>query len=171
MNGKVRKNRLKLILLYNFIGMEQHFKILRITRNNILNLMEGLSVEQLNKVPEGLNNNIIWNVAHNIVTQQLLIYRLSGVDIRVSAEMIEQYRKGSKPSTNVSQSEIESIKDLLIKSVDWLEEDYKGNIFSDYKEYTTSYNITLSSTEEAIMFNNTHEGLHLGYAMALKKLL
>ena len=151
--------------------MEQHFNILRITRNNILNLVEGLSVEQLNKIPEGFSNNIIWNVAHNIVTQQLLIYRLSGADVRISEEMIELYRKGSKPSTNVSGSEIESIKDLLIKTVDWLEEDFDGNIFSDYKEYTTSYNITLSSTEKAIMFNNTHEGLHLGYAMALRKLV
>lgn len=151
--------------------MEDHFNILRITRNNILSLMEGLSTEQLNKIPEGFNNNIIWNIAHNIVVQQLLIYKLSSTDMRVSDEMVEKYKKGSKPSHQVSEDEIKSIKDLLIKTVDWLEEDYASGIFKNYKEYTTSYNITLTSTEEAIVFNNTHEGLHLGYAIALRKLV
>lgn len=151
--------------------MKSHFNILRITRNNQLELLNGLSVEQVNEIPEGFKNNIIWNIAHNIVVQQLLIYRLSGVDVRISEEMITKYKKDSQPDFNVTEDELKSIKDLLLKSVDWLEEDYDSHLFSNYKEYTTSYNITLSSTEDAIRFNNTHEGLHLGYAMALRKLV
>lgn len=151
--------------------MKNDINILRITRTNILNLISSLSVEQLNRIPEGFNNNIIWNVAHNVVTQQLLVYRLSGVDIRIDENLIDKYRKGSKPSNEVSTEEIELVKGLLLDTVDWMEEDYENGLFQSYKEYTTSYNITLSSTEDAIRFNNTHEGLHLGYAMALKKLV
>ncbi|MFT7612776.1 MAG: hypothetical protein ACI9J3_001742, partial [Parvicellaceae bacterium] len=40
-----------------------------------------------------------------------------------------------------------------------------------FTEYTTSYNITLKTVEEAIAFSNMHEALHLGYAMAIKKAL
>lgn len=149
--------------------MKDQFNILRITRNNLLGAIEGLSVEQLNKIPAGFNNNIIWNVAHNVVVQQLLIYRLSSTDVRISDEMIEKYKKGSEPVSNVSEDEISEIKELISKTVDWLEEDYANNLFGEYKSYTTSYNITLNSTEEAIAFNNVHEGLHFGYAMALKR--
>ncbi len=35
----------------------------------------------------------------------------------------------------------------------------------------TSAGIRLESVEDAIAFNNFHEGIHLGYVMALKKAL
>ena len=151
--------------------MKNNFEILRTTRNNILNVIKELSLDQLNKVPTNYSNNIIWNVGHNIVTQQILIYKLSDVETRISIEMVEKYKKGTKVSSEISLSEIENIKNLLIQTVNWLEEDYNLGVFESYTEYTTSYNITLKSTEEAIAFNNVHEGLHLGYIMAMKKLV
>lgn len=150
--------------------MKNQFNILRITRNNVLNSIKDLSLDQLNKVPTGFGNNIIWNVAHIIVTQQLLVYKLSGSTPRISSEMIEKYKKGTEATTNTGQSEVDEIKSLLIKTVDWLEEDYTAKVFTSFNEYPTSYNIVLNSTEEAINFNNVHEGLHFGYLMAMKKL-
>jgi hypothetical protein len=35
------------------------------------------TLEQLNKIPEGYNNNLIWNIAHVVVVQQMLVYKLS----------------------------------------------------------------------------------------------
>jgi len=151
--------------------MKNNFNILRITRNNILNSIEELSLEQLNKIPNGFGNNIIWNVAHVLVTQQLLVYKLSGVSPRISDELIDKYKKGTIASSDVSQQEIEEIKNLFIQTVDWLEEDYTNDVFNNYTEYSTSYNITLNSTEDAILFNNVHEGLHFGYIMAMKKMV
>jgi hypothetical protein len=58
-------------------------------------LIQGYTLEQL-KVPEGFNNNIIWNIAHVIVTQQILVYKLSGLPMIVTDEMVEKYRKGTK---------------------------------------------------------------------------
>ena len=151
--------------------MQNQFKTLRATRNNILNAINELSEEQFNKIPSGFSNNIIWNVAHHIVTQQLLIYKLSGASPRISSDMIEKYKKGTIASGTISKSEIEEIKILLIKTVDWLEEDFSNGIFKSFDEYPTSYNVTLNSTEDAINFNNVHEGLHLGYIMAMKKMV
>ena len=48
-------------------------------------------------------------------------------------------------------------------------EDYNNSIFQNFSEYPTSYNFTLNSVEDAIQFNNVHEGLHFGYIMAIKK--
>ena len=60
---------------------------------------------------------------------------------------------------------------MAIELVSKTESDLKSGINWNYNSYTTSYNVTLNSIEEAIKFNNVHEGLHFGYAMAMKKLV
>ncbi|MBL4653427.1 MAG: DinB family protein [Flavobacteriales bacterium] len=151
--------------------MKQHFEIQRATRTNILAAIEGLSTEQLNQIPEGFNNNIIWNICHILVTQQLLIYGLSETPFTIDNSLIEQFRKGTFASAPLSKSEIETIKSIFISSIDACQKDYENEVFQAYKTYTTSYNITLESAEDAILFNNIHEGLHYGYIMAMKKLV
>ena len=149
--------------------MEQQFEILLITRKNLLNSIKDLSIDELTKIPKGFNNNIIWNAAHNLVTQQLLVYKLSGQSTVIPGELIDKYRKGTSAPKNVSENEINEIKGLLISTAKLMQQDYDSGLFTEYCEYTTSYNITLDSTEKAIAFNNVHEGLHFGYIMALKK--
>jgi len=151
--------------------MKFHFNVLRTTRRNILNATEGLSLEQINTIPAGFSNNIAWNLTHLIATQQLLVYGLSGTPFVVDTDLIETYRKGTKPQKQVTVSEWELYKKLLLTTVDQAEQDYNNGILgSDFKVYTTSYNITLNSLENAITFNNVHEGLHYGTIRALLKL-
>ncbi len=136
----------------------------------ILNsIIEKFSLEELNKVPDGFKNNLIWNIAHVIVTQQLLIYNLSGLPMLTSDAMVVTYRKGSKVERDLSQDEINEIKELLFTSVEKLKTDYEAGYFKTYTAYTTSTNSTMTNVEEAIAFNNFHEGIHLGYILALKK--
>jgi len=51
---------------------------IRRTRTYLLDFIKDLSVEQLNEIPGRLNNNIIWNLGHTLVTQQHLCYIRSG---------------------------------------------------------------------------------------------
>ena len=149
--------------------MKNHFSILNITRDNIKSSISGLSLEELNKVPTGFNNNIIWNVGHMVATQQLLCYKLSGLEMNLSDDFIDQYKKGSSVSIDVTQEEVEYIIEQLEKLPSLLESDYTNGTFKSYNSYTTSYNFTIGSIEEAIQFNNVHEGVHFGYIMAMKK--
>ena len=64
--------------------MEATFKILETSRNIYLKFLEGYTLEQLNKIPEGFSNNLIWNIGHIVVSQQGLIYRLSGLPVNVT---------------------------------------------------------------------------------------
>ena len=138
----------------------------------ILNsFLEKYSLEQLNLVPEGFRNNMFWNIAHTVVTQQLLIYNFSGLPMMVSDEMVAKYRKGTKTEHNASQAEVNEIKALLFTTIEKTKEDYNKSIFKLYKEYTVSTGSTLTKVEDAITFNNFHEGIHLGYILALKKSL
>ncbi|MDP5139686.1 MAG: DinB family protein [Spirosomaceae bacterium] len=147
------------------------FEILKITRNNILKTFDGLSIEELNRIPDGFNNNLIWNFGHVIATQQILCYGLSGNKAFVSNEIIDAYRKGTKPENVVSAEGLEELKKLSEAAVQQMEKDYAAGLFKEYKSYTTSYGTTISSIEEAIMFNNVHEGLHFGYCIALRKVI
>lgn len=151
--------------------MKNHFNLLRITRNNILKSVENLSLETLNKIPEGFNNNLAWNLGHVVATQQLLCYGLSGSTMLVDNDFITKYRKGSKPEQDINQAELDFIKSQLIILVDKTEEDLGNNVFQNFKEYPTSYGVTLNAVEDAIIFNNMHEAMHLGTMIALKKAL
>ena len=133
--------------------------------------LENYSLEELNKIPNGFSNNIIWNIAHTIVTQQLLVYNLSRLPTMASSEMIEMYRKGTKPERDVTQAEVEKIEELLFPTIEKTKQDYHNKMFKTFTEYTVSIKSVLTNVDEAIGFNSFHEGIHLGYILALKKSL
>ena len=147
------------------------FEVLKITRNNILKKFEGLTIEELNRIPEKFNNNLIWNFGHVIATQQILCYGLSGNKAFVSNEIIDTYRKGTKPENFVSAETYKELIDLSEAAIHQMEKDYAAGLFKEHKTYTTSYGTTLTTIEEAILFNNVHEGMHLGYCIALRKVV
>lgn len=151
--------------------MKKHFEYLQATRNNVLKLIENLDLAQLNKIPEGFNNNLAWNLGHIVATQQLLCYGLSSLPMELENDFISKYRKGSKPEGDINQEDLDFMKNQMIVLADKMEDDYSNGIFKEYKEYTTSFNATLSSVDDAILFNNMHEAMHLGVMIVLKKLV
>jgi len=152
--------------------MEKQFEILKASRIIILKVIENFSLDQLNKIPSGFKNNIAWNVAHLLVTHQLLLYKLSGLPIGVSDEMVKKYTKGTAPENDITLEEFETIKKQLINFVDTSKADYNAGAFSNYLGYQPSTaKVYLKTIEDAIQFNNFHEGLHLGYILALKNVL
>lgn len=151
--------------------MHYAFGITLKNRKFLNSFLKSFSLEELNKVPKGFNNNIIWNIAHVVVTQQLLVYNLSGLPMITDDEMVAKYRQGTKVEKDVTQDEVNEIKELLFLTVEKMKEDYDKGVFKTFNSYTTSTNISMTNVEEAIEFNNFHEGIHLGYILALKKSL
>ena len=151
--------------------MQKKFDDLLQTRKFLLKITDNLSNEQLNKIPDGFKNNIAWNIAHLLVTQQLLCYKFSGLDCLVSEEMIADFQKGSVPNHQVSPEEFEKIKKLFLQLPVQFEKDYNTGIFKNYTVYKTSIGITLNSVDEAIPFNLYHEGIHLGVILQLLKFI
>lgn len=149
--------------------MNQTFDITRTSRKMIAPFLENYTLEQLNAIPDGFSNNLIWNIAHIVVTQQLLVYKLSGLPTMVSDEMIEKFRKGTKPEHSVTQAEVDEIKSLLFTTIDQTEVDFENKIFKNFDEYPTSTGFVLKSAKDAMIFNNFHEGLHLGILMSIRK--
>lgn len=151
--------------------MEATFKIWETSRMSYLKIIENYSLEQLNKIPEGFSNNLIWNLGHIIVSQQGLVYRLSGLPMHITLEMMDTYKNGSKPKGNVTQEEVDALKNLLFSLLEKTKEDYSNGLFTTYNEYTTGTGFHLSTTKEAMEFNNYHEAIHLGFMMNIRKFI
>lgn len=151
--------------------MIQLFTITETSRNLVSKILENHSLDQLNKIPDGFNNNMFWNIAHIVVTQQLLVYKLSGLPMLVSDELVKKYKKGTKPEQAVTQAEVDEIKSLILPTIKKTKEDYENGFFSNYQEYPTSVGFVLNNVEDALAFNNFHEGLHIGILMNLRKLV
>lgn len=151
--------------------MKEDIKLFREIRMRLAQELDDLTLEQLNFIPKSHNNNIMWNIGHCLVVQQLLSYKLSGLPIYVDESLIPKYGKGSKPEAPVTQEEVDFIKDMLIKSVDLLEKDTEEGKFKTFQPLTVGFGAHLTSVEDSVRFNNAHEGLHYGYLLALKKLL
>ena len=149
--------------------MESLFKAWKTSRKIYLNFFDNYSLDQLNKIPNGFNNNLIWNIGHVIVAQQSLIYKCSNLPMYISEDLLNQYRPGTRPSGTTSQSEANELKELLISLISKTEADFQKNIFTTYIERTVVTGFHLASIKDAFEFNNYHEGLHLGYMMSIKK--
>ncbi len=147
------------------------FETANFTRKALRDLLDDLSYEQLTKIPKKFNNSIFWNIAHILVTQQLLVYEFSGLLKTIDDKIIEKFRKGSKATTDISLEEIEYVKNQLIPVMEKTQGDYNNGIFKKYTAYHTSVNISLHNIDDALKFNAFHDGIHLGIVLSLKKIV
>ena len=151
--------------------MTKAIETIKQPRIKILEELQNFSLDQLNDIPAGFNNNIIWNLGHMIAAQQGICYARSGVDKLVSDEFFMAYKPGSKPEKFIDQAEYETIKELLFSTLHQFETDLENSLFVNYTPVMTRYNVELNNIQDAIEFLPFHEGLHIGYIMSLRKVV
>jgi hypothetical protein len=149
--------------------MTKAIEIIKMPRLTILKGIEGLTLEQLNKIPAGFNNNIIWNLGHMIAAQQGVCYKRAGEPTIIDDEFWNTFRPDTKPERFFDENDFAKIKELLISTIDQLEIDIANKPFSNYTTWTTRYGAELSSIREAVSFLPFHDGFHIGYITALKR--
>ena len=151
--------------------METSFEINTTSRNVLLTFLDNYSLQQLNTIPVGFSNNLIWNIGHVIVVQQMIVYKLAGLPMMISDEMVEKYKKGTKPEHIVAQDEVDEMKLLLFSTLEKTRRNFAENAFQNYNEFTTMSGFKIKSSADAIVFNNYHEGLHTGILMQIRKFI
>ena len=151
--------------------MKEQIEKIRKTRAYILDSVKELDVEQLNKIPAGFNNNIMWNLGHVVAAQQGVCYVRAGLKPRVEESFFDQYKNGSRPERRLGDEELTKIKELFFSSLDILIEDYENGLWASYSPWLSRYGVELKTIDDAIDFLSFHEGLHLGYILALKRVV
>ena len=151
--------------------MEATFRIWQTSRGLYQNFLDSYSLEQLNTIPVGMSNNLIWNIGHVIVSQQKLVYALSGLPMHIPDSLFEKYQNGSRPNGKTTQAEVDEIKKLLSEMVEKTKSDFETGVFKEFHPYQTKTGFHLGTWKEAMEFNNYHEGIHLGIMLQIKKFL
>ena len=150
-------------------SMESTFKTWKTSRKLYSDYFDQYSLEQLNKVPKGFSNNLIWNIGHIIVAQQAVIYKGSNLPGYISEELFELYKPGTSPTGQTSEKEADTLKKLLISLIEKTEADFSNGKFVTFNQRMTGTGFHLGSLKDAFEFNNYHEGLHLGFMTNIRK--
>lgn len=153
--------------------MKKIIEVIKACRTKWLTMLDGLSTDQLNQIPTGFNNNLAWQFGHIIVSQQILCYRLAGQKFVINEELIDRYKNGSKPENYISEEEINLLKAYLLSTIDQLEIDMQNGVFDNYTPYTVSTyaGFTLENVGDALTFIVSHDALHYGCSLSMKKLV
>jgi hypothetical protein len=151
--------------------METRIETLKKVRLNFLNVLGELTAEQLNEIPKGFNNNIVWNLGHLLASQQGLCYVRASLKMTIDEQLFLSYKPESKPNGFVDNLEIDRLKELFISVIEQFEIDYNKNMFIGYTQWTNRTGIEITNIDDAIAYVLFHEGIHLGYVMALKRLV
>lgn len=134
-------------------------------------VLDSLSTEQINEIPEGFNNNILWNCGHIISVQQMLIYGLSNVPFSSDMRLINQFLPGTRPNAYYGSDMINEVKMLLFSTFEQIQKDITTGVFSNFNPFRTAINFEISNLESAIAFNQYHEALHMGHMLNIKRFL
>jgi hypothetical protein len=153
--------------------MDKIIAVIKASRIKLLSIVEELTTEELNYIPTGFNNNLIWQMGHLVVSQQLLCYKLAGQKFIIEEELIDLYKNGSKPERVFSETEITQVKSYLLSTINQLEIDLQNGIFDNYTPYNISTypGLKLENVKDALTFIVSHDGLHYGCSLGLKKLI
>ncbi|MGN0001793.1 MAG: DinB family protein [Sphingobacterium composti] len=153
--------------------MKEVFKFILDARKAFIKDIESLSLEELNEIPAGFNNNIIWNFGHIVVTTPVLCYVRTGILADASSvKYISAYAKGTKPTYFVTQDEVDDLKALAISTIETLEKDYNEGKLNNVVPFETStYGAVLESIEDVIITTAGHDNTHLGYVTAQKRII
>lgn len=152
---------------------EQIFNFTIQGREAFIKLIDTLTIAELNEIPEGFKNNIIWNFGHIVVTTPVLCYVRTGVWADASSvKYLNDFKKDSVPARFINEEEVAELKALAISSIESIKEDFKKGVFKEAKPFATgTYGAQMNSFEEVLITASGHDNIHLGYALAQRKLV
>lgn len=149
--------------------MQKLIDIINTARIGMIQLLDGLTIEQLNQIPNGFSNNLIWHLGHVIASQQGICYSRAGVSPVIDLSVIDKYKNGTKPEQFIDHEEFVFLKNISEETLEQLDKDLAAGVFENYQTFTLSNGLELTSIQDALAMLCMHEGMHLGYCQALKR--
>lgn len=141
-------------------------------RKKAIDLIGNTSLEELNKTPEGFNNNIIWNFGHLVVSGYSLVFMATKVDPNFKIPLVDKFRKGTKPEESVTQEEIDQLIELSNAYTETIRVAMKEGRFANVSPYTTqTFGVEITSIEDMISTVALHDTTHWQTIRDYKRIL
>ena len=142
--------------------------ILMGARERMANGLKELTPEQWFTQPDGFANNIAWNVGHLVMAQQGLCYGRLGLDAPIGQEKISElrtlYGSGTSPADWTENPDTDELVRLFVELPKQMGEDVAAGKFDNLEmpEPVEGRFPPPQSVMHGLIFNQYHEGLHLG---------
>ncbi|GIN37088.1 MULTISPECIES: DinB family protein [Heyndrickxia] len=142
------------------------FNQLKSYRSYILDVLENVTKEEADIVPNGFNNNIRWNMGHIYLDQYLWIHALTK-DKLVEIEPLQTwFGFGTSPTQFTSETpSYEELKCLLKKQPSDIKETYGERLEEEFPPTEMG----MHTIEQVLIRTIFHEGMHLQAILDLKK--
>ncbi|MNI33839.1 DinB superfamily protein [compost metagenome] len=151
------------------------FKQMAFVRGQTLKMVEGLSEEIADRVPEGFRNTIRWNLGHIYVVLERFGFQYIGLPQHLPEGFKEQFEYGTSPLTHspsVVVPTLKELEDLLKAQPERIREALEHRLHEQIiPAYTTSTGVTLETPEQFLSLNLYHEGMHFSTIKLYKTLL
>jgi hypothetical protein len=133
--------------------------------------IDGMSDEQLSAVPEGMSNNILWNLGHLAHSLAGMTYSRSGLDYPLPEAFPDQFKGGSSPSTWEEAPSVSEVVESFKKLTPRVTDDLLAGKFDSYEAFDLMPGFTMGSIEQVLGFHLMHTGMHMHAIGAIKKAL
>jgi len=121
------------------------------------------------EIPLNRRNNIAWNLGHIVTVQQLLTYGLSNLELHIPKKYVKMFSRSTDPSGWTEQPHPVELLELLEELPTVTATDYEAGRFNTFKEFTTTTGVKLTNLDDAMAFNNFHEGIHHGVMLSIRR--
>jgi uncharacterized damage-inducible protein DinB len=151
------------------------FRQLTFVRGQTLKMMEGVTEEIADRIPEGFRNSIRWNLGHIYVVLERFAFHFIGLPLNLPKGFKEQFEYGTSPlntPASVPVPTLQELETLLKEQQERIREALAHRLQEKIvPPYTTSAGMTLETPEQFLSFNLYHEGMHLNVIKVYKSLL
>lgn len=138
-------------------------------RRDLLEVTENLTVEQLNTIPSGFNNNIVWNLGHILVVTDEILYKNTPFPIPTHDFDTSGFKKGTRPDNVINEKDISLIRRALSDTVPRFRKLINGYAMASQNK--ESELLEKLSSDKSIHFILFHEDMHFSTILHELKLV
>lgn len=146
-------------------------KQLRFVRGNTIKQITGIDEKETHTVPQGFNNNILWNLGHILLVHEKFSFALTNEKMELPKDFAEWFAPGTKPGNwGMQISSLDEIILLLSKQIDRVEQTLEHRL-EEYleKPFVTSSGLEILTVKECLSFCLYHEAMHFATIKAIKQ--
>ncbi|MDR3541944.1 MAG: DinB family protein [Desulfosporosinus sp.] len=147
------------------------FDQLKVIRTNTINAVKEISESQADSVPEGFNNNILWNLGHILWAQEKFAFGFIPEPMQMPDGFTELFGRNTKPSEWKGQPPtLQQMIELLEDQTSRIKERLDNRLVEAVANpFTMPSGLTLKTIGEFLTFSMYHEGMHVQTIKILKK--
>ncbi|MFS0558955.1 DinB family protein [Brevibacillus sp. 179-C9.3 HS] len=144
------------------------FQQLEYYRKITLSAIDGLTDEEVNVIPEGFSNNILWNLGHIYLDQYLWIAHLTKEPVPIPPGFNEWFNFGTKPADwDTQPPKLEELLPLLKEQPQQLQAAYKDRLEEEFPATEAG----MHTIAQVLVRTIFHEGMHLASINTLRRFL